>query len=191
MGGDIHIRGTGILGPVKGLRVHRQRALELLPERLRGYLSQKIDVGDWYPFSDHLELLQTLIRILPFNGDSWEWMGQLTASFDLIEVYPFTVQPGDPPGTLLRLPEVWLLYHDAGELKVTLSNGCDASIELDGFAFTTDEYCRLLTGYFSEAVRLAGGDEVEMSCAERGESSARWTARWQPPLPITLRPSHR
>ena len=178
MGGDIQIRGTGILGPVKGLRVHRQQALERLPDHLYRYLTDQIDLEAWYPLADHLELSRTLIELLPIDGDPWEWLGQLTASFDLIEVYPLIVQRNDPPATLLKMPEMWKLYHDVGLLTVTLSGSSEARIELTGVPSTREEYCRALTGYFSEAVRLAGGVDVETQCVHRDETSAEWTARW-------------
>jgi len=180
---DVHVRGSGIVGPVKGLRIHRRRALELLPQRLHRYLAEQIDLDDWYPMEDHLELLRALIEVVPLAGprqveDPWRWMGVLTADFDLVEVYSTTVQRGDPRGTLLKLPENWRLYHDAGELTTAATGEHEGRLDVRDFRFTTDEYCRLLTGYFTEALRLAGARDAAVRCQSRGEDRACWEAGW-------------
>lgn len=179
MGDEIHIRGTGIVGPIKGLRIHRQRALEHLPERLHRYLSEKVRIADWYPLEDHLDLLRALIEAVPITADDpWSWMGEQTADFDLVEVYPSTIQHGNPRGTLRKLPEVWQLYHDAGELQVTSADERGARIDLGDFAFTSDEYCRLLTGFFAEALRLSGAQDGAVRCVSCGDDRACWEASW-------------
>jgi hypothetical protein len=179
---DGHIRGAATLGTVKNLRIHRRRALELLPARLHFYLGEQVRVDDWYPMSDHLELLRALVEILPGaprEADPWQWLGELSAGFELREIHTTVVVRGDPRATLENLPWIWSIYHDAGTVEVTLTDAGRGCIELRDFPFATDEYCRLLTGYDLEALRLSGAEEATVRCFRRGDGRAGWEAAWQ------------
>ncbi len=178
---DVHIRGAAILAGVKGLRVYRQQALELLPERLHPYLQEQIRIDDWYPMADQLDLLRTLIEVLPGSQqaeDPWHWLGEISASFELREVHPTVIERGNPRATLRNLPQIWTLYHDTGTVEIQLKGERHARLELNGFPFTTDEYCRMLTGYDLEALRLSGAEDPSVRCEDRGEDRASWEAGW-------------
>lgn len=177
----MRIRGAALLHIVKGLKQRRSEALALLPPDIHPYLEDQIRVDHWYP-AEHLQvLLAALVELTPPTvGDPWVWLGEYTASLDLAETYSQMVPPGDPWGMLQRLPALWRLYYDGGEVAVELETTRRAVVDLTGFPHVHPDYCRHLVGFFSEAMRLAGAREVrtELDHLDRAAGHARWKIAW-------------
>ena len=178
------IKGVGMLHLVKTLRQQREAVLPLLDDDLTHYLDDRVAVESWYPAGDFQRLLATLIRCVPPNiVDPWVWSGTNIAAWDLTEIFTRMVPAHDVWGMLQRLPAVWRLYYDGGEIVVELEGQRHASVELHGFPHTHEDYCRHLQGYFTEALRLAGSplSEVELIECVSEPPKARWSVRWTSP----------
>lgn len=64
-----NVNGTAALGPVKRLRLHKKRALELLPPEYRHYLKERIVAASWYPEEVFAPLLRANLEL---SGLSFE-----------------------------------------------------------------------------------------------------------------------
>ena len=102
----------------------------------------------------------------------------LSASFELREIHTTVVARGNPRATLLNLPQIWSLYHAAGTVEVMLPGERRARIELRDFPLASDEYCRLLSGYYLETLRRVGSQGPSVECVHRGEGRVCWQAGW-------------
>ena len=176
------VKGTNMLSAVKALRVAREQARAALPPRLHHYLEERILVSTWYPESDLMDLLSTLGRLMPAGGgDPFVFMGRTTAREHLAGIYRAHVRTGDVERTLRSGVTLWRNYHDTGTLTVELETSQQAIVCLRDFAATSREFCRLLTGYFTELVDQAGGRDVtvtKLECSLDLAADCRWRVIW-------------
>lgn len=179
-GGGGRIKGTGIIHVVKALRIQRDRAQGVLPERLRPYLTEKIRLAGWYPEEDAVALHVAFAALAPRRDDFWEWLGAQSASLDLVELYDSMVRRGDPRGTLEQLDALWRLYHDTGRVQVVHEPGGSVRLELHDFLYGGESFARLMRGYVAEAIRLAGARDPEVTILHLGDAERpwRWRVRW-------------
>lgn len=175
------VKGTNVLGAVKTLRAHRERALPLLPPELQRYLDERILVSSWYPEEDQIGLLRVIATLLPSTPDAWVMMGRSAAQGDLAGVYRNYVRQGDPQRTLLLMPGLWRNYHDTGEMD-SRSDGPNRSIvTLSGYRAACREMCRIVAGYAIEVPTQAGARDVEvrkLTCCLEGAPECSWSVRW-------------
>jgi hypothetical protein len=176
------VKGTNMLSAVKALRVAREQARAALPPRLHHYLEERILVSSWYPEMDMMELLTALGRLMPpGGGDPFVFMGRSTAREHLAGVYRAHVRAGDVERTLRSGATLWRNYHDTGTLSVELDGERQAIVRLRDFAATSREFCRILTGYFTELVDQAGGKDVavtKLDCSIDLAPDCRWRVSW-------------
>ncbi|MEM8929671.1 MAG: DUF2378 family protein [Acidobacteriota bacterium] len=176
-----NIKGTGILQVVTMLRERRDHAEPLLAESLRPYLDNHLLVASWYPEEDFLGLLGAMTHLVPKTeaADPWGWLGRESAAVDLVQIYSSMIQKGSPWGTLQRLPRLWKLYHDSGRADVGVLGDAKAQVMVSEFAFATPEFCRWMSGYLGQMLRLAGASEVSVAPLSGGNGhGARWAASW-------------
>ena len=175
-----HIKGVGLLTPVKVLRANRERALEVLPRHLHSYLHEKILITNWYPDDDFMGLIRALIEVIPDPGtDVWEWIGHYAARGDFVDIYSAMIVRGRPAETLRRYPRTWRLYHDDGVVKVKVRrNG--AKLLISQYLVTLEEFCRLQTGHFVKVLELAEARDVKVrnTRVASGLEPASWDVSW-------------
>ena len=176
------VKGTNMLSAVKALRMVREQARATLAPRLHHYLEERILVSSWYPELDLMGLLSALGKLLPAGGgDPFVFMGRTTAREHLAGIYRGHVRTGDVERTLRSGATLWRNYHDTGTLTVELDTPRQALIRLRDFAATSREFCRILTGYFSELVDQAGGKDVtvtKLECAVDLAPDCQWRVTW-------------
>lgn len=177
------IKGTGLVNLVKALRADRERAVAALPPELRHYVESKSRVwpSEWYSEDDLMGLLRTAATLAPDSViDAWEWLGRQSARIDFAGTYASLVKPGNPAVTLGRYPTIWRLYHDAGVASVEPTGEDRATVEIDHYLTTFDDFCRLMTGHLAELLLIGGAAESEVRTVRvaDAEGPARWQARW-------------
>jgi hypothetical protein len=175
------VKGTNMLSAVKALRAGRESARAVLPTRLHHYLEERILVSSWYPESDLMGLLATLGKLMPAGNDPFVFMGRTTAREHLAGVYRAHVRPGDLERTLRSGALLWRNYHDTGELTTEFDAPFQAIVRLRDFAATSREFCRLLTGYFTELLDQAGGKTVnvkKLACTLDLAPDCQWRLTW-------------
>jgi hypothetical protein len=170
---------------VKYLRMRKEAAGPVLPERLRPYLDKRLLPSAWYPEEDHIELCRVLAKILPDPGmDVYEFIGESGARADLSGPYGHLIRPGDPAGTLQKGVAIWHTYHDTGLFRVVLDGPGAAHVELFDFGASTPDHCRLQRGWNRSLMRMAGAKDVEVEetrCVHRRNAFCRWEIRWAVP----------
>ena len=175
-------KGTTLINAVKLIRMKKEEARKLLPERLHRYLAERILVSSWYPEEDLLEILRTLAKLLPDPGmDIFEFMGRTSAHTDLGSVYALLVREGDPAATLRRSAITWENYHDTGKEEVIESDDSHTVIEIHGYANPSREICKTVKGWMHAMVMRAGGKDIDvdhMQCVLDGAPSCRFKAIW-------------
>ena len=178
------VKGIALINAVKVLRMKKDEARKLLPERLHGYLEERILISSWYPEEDLLEILRTLAKLIPDPGmDIFEFMGRMSAAADLGGVYAHLVREGGPAATLRRTAITWEHYHDTGKEKVVEFADDHVVIEISEYAHPSREVCGSTKGWFHELVKLAGGKGigvVHSKCVLDGATACRFEARWTP-----------
>jgi len=176
------VKGTNMLSAVKALRTAREQARAVLAPRLHHYLEERILVSSWYPELDLMSLLAALGKLIPAgSGDPFVFMGRATAREHLAGIYRGHVRSGDVERTLRSGITLWRTYHDTGTLTVELDTPRQADIRLRDFAAPSREFCRLLTGYFTELVDQAGGQNVtvtKLDCAIDLAPACYWHLTW-------------
>ncbi|MEM1202042.1 MAG: hypothetical protein AAGN66_02310 [Acidobacteriota bacterium] len=177
-----NVKGTAMLAVVELLRERRDHVEPLLDEGSRPYLDRQILVASWYPAQDFMSLLRTMTHFVPAAaGDPWTWLGGHSAGTDLANIYSAMVQPGNPWGTLQRLPRLWRLYHDAGKVEVGVQGSTRAQVVLSEFPMATEDFCRWMAGYLGEMLRLSGGRGIVAKTLRSAGPShpARWLLTWE------------
>ena len=173
------LKGISIIGLVKMLRAHRDRALEILPPELHRYLDEDIRMGQWYPESHATVLLRECAKL--FGGpveEALQRMGEIAAQKHA-EVYG---ELASGRGTSSRTFAMWQTQHDTGELRRIRELPTTVRFELDGFEDTSREQCLMMTGYFRGAITLAGHSDPEvtkLSCRLWGDPLCAWRATWK------------
>ena len=175
-------KGTVVVPTVRFLRTRKSEARSRLPERLHHYLGESLQIGQWYPEEDFLDLLQAMADLLPGSGPAvLEQIGRAAAAEHLSGIYRhLNLEGSDPLGLALRTFTLWSTMHDSGRMRAVDPSQTGASFVLEGYAHTCPAMCATLTGYFAEALRLAGLDaEVRKAeCVLEGAPHCAWTARW-------------
>jgi hypothetical protein len=166
---------------VKTLRAFGTQARAALPPTLHRYLDERIVVSNWYPHTDYLALMSTVIAVVPLPAgvDPWEHFGRLAAQYDLSRVYKGMVRGSSLVGALKAVRDLFSLYQDIGRIEVT---GDDerACIELFDFTIVSVPHCRFMSSMLREHVRLALGRDVvivESQCRGRGDGHCRREVR--------------
>ncbi|MDB4965156.1 MAG: hypothetical protein JWN44_845 [Myxococcales bacterium] len=178
---EAKVKGTNMLSAVKALRTARDQARAVLPARLHGYLEERILVSSWYPEGDLMGLLTALGKLMPAGSDPFVFMGRTTAREHLAGIYRGHVRPGDLERTLRSGTALWRNYHDTGDLTSEFDAPLQATIRLRDFAAASREFCRLLTGYFTELLDQAGGKEVKVTkiaCSLDLAPDCQWRLTW-------------
>ncbi|MEO1365698.1 MAG: hypothetical protein AAFX50_00885 [Acidobacteriota bacterium] len=174
------IKGIAMLEVVKGLRLHRDAARRELPEALHHYLDDRVDIGRWYPESDHIGLLGAVAALFAPPGlDPWRWMGRRRATLDLQEVFVDVLRQGDPAKTLKACEKVWSLYRNTGRVVATLGDTPPHRLELIDYPYTREQMVRLFTGYLETALELSGLSAFAVEePADWAPDRAVWTVHW-------------
>ena len=127
-------------------------------------------------------LLAALGKMIPAGGgDPFVFMGRATAREHLAGIYRVHVRSGDVERTLRSGATLWRNYHDTGTLTVELDAPRQGTIRLRDFAATSREFCRLLTGYFTELVDQAGGKDItvtKLDCSVDLAPDCQWRVTW-------------
>jgi len=175
------VKGVNMLTAVKALRIDRERARAVLPPSLHRYLEERVLVSTWYPETDLLGLLVALGAILPAAPDPFAFMGRHTAHEHLSGIYRGHLRPGQLEQMLAGAGPLWRNYHDTGDMSATIEAPQRARLQLAGFAATSREFCRLLTGYFTELAVCSGAVDVRVTkseCTLDGADACRWRLTW-------------
>lgn len=179
------IKGTGMMPTVRSVRAN-PAARALVAPHLRHYLAEgeRISVADWYPESDHIELVRALVRAAGDPPGIWPTIGMASAQKDLGGVYRVLLREGDPAATALKAPVIWSSYHDTGRMVVTLDGRCRARFVLSDYGHPTREMCLIFDGHARGVIELAGARDVEVAhaaCVLDGATSCVWEAKWKDP----------
>jgi hypothetical protein len=175
-------KGTSLIRAVKTLRANKDEARKVLPERLHGYLEERILVSSWYPEEDAWELLRALAKIMPDTGmDNYEFMGRILAHDDLRGIYASLLREGDPAATLRRTAVTWGHYHDTGKETVLDLGDDHVVLEITGYDHPSRESCSTVKGWIHGLVTMAGGKDIRVvhdKCVLDGASACRFETTW-------------
>lgn len=179
---DPQVKGLQLLGMVKTLRARRKEALAALRPDLHHYLDDRIVVSSWYPEEHHLELLRATGKVVAalVPGDPWRFIGEQGAKADLSGLYANILRQGDPAASLQRMGQAWKLYHNTGEIIITLTTPKSVRVELVGFRWLAPEAALVNAGYLSGIARAAGAHSPssEVSPQSTPEHTI-WTVSWR------------
>jgi hypothetical protein len=173
-------KGTVVIGLVKALRTHKEKASAVLPPALQHYLSERIVVASWYPLEDYVALLRACGKVLPSEGgvSVYQAMGRAAARDHMSGTYSRLKH------TVSRQAAFTLLtsMYDSGEMKVLERAPGRALLEWVGFAIPSREVCETFTGYQSERMGAQGFEDVHVRhvrCRAEGSPSCRWELSWK------------
>ena len=72
------VKGIALLQLVKGLRIHRELAEQILDESYHSYLNDLVSLTAWYPEEDHIALLEAMTQIVgDEEKDPWFFLGRI------------------------------------------------------------------------------------------------------------------
>ena len=172
-------KGAVLLGPIKFLRKHRDRAQQLLPPALHRYLEEDVRMSSWYPEPDFVELIRAAARLAPGDPDvTIEQLGALGASTHA-EVYGDLMRSMRSSSSVFAL---WSAQHDTGKLRGVFESPTSARAELTGFDSTTREHCLLARGYIRGMLVANGYEDVsvtELHCVLQGDAHCAWRMTWK------------
>jgi hypothetical protein len=173
-------KGTVIIGLVKALRTHKEKAAAALPAALQHYLSERIVVASWYPLEDYIALLRACGKVLQGEAGAsvYDMMGRTAARDHMNGTYSRL------KNTVSRQAAFTLLtsMYDTGEMKVLERAPGHALLEWVGFALPAREVCETFTGYQSERMGAQGFEDVQVRhvrCRAEGSPSCRWDISWK------------
>lgn len=180
------IKGTIMIEVVKYLRAHRERAREVVPERLQHYLDGRILATSWHDEEDYLELMKAIVAILPPSDarrgiSPFEYSSRSTSGAYFEGPYKSLVRHGEPGRTLRSLGALWRLRHDTGEFEVELEGEGTARVWLRDYALVAREACELVQGTLWGMLHHSGAVEIELRhprCRARGDEVCEWELEW-------------
>ena len=173
-------KGTTLVGSVRFLRKHKQRARELLPQDLHHYLEERIHESRWYPESDLHQLLQATVSLMPGSrAEILARLGEATAREHLEGIYSHLAK-GTHHGVARRALALWSSQHDSGSFEVEQLSPSEALMTIRDFAHPSEIMCGILGGYLAEALRVDGATDVKIekkACVLRGDPACSWIRR--------------
>jgi hypothetical protein len=176
-------KGSNLVDMVKFLRSSREAALPLLPMRLHRYLDERVQISQWYPEEDMIDLVRVLAKLLPSGGgDVFERIGTLNARNHLEGVYEHLLTDLDLASLPSRLIALWGTMHDTGSCHMNVEGPGQALVELVEYGYPTREMCAIVGAYVREAFRLAGLRAPRVSkldCRLNGSERCSWQVRWE------------
>lgn len=174
------IKGTQLIGVVKALRAHRERATKLAPPHLLPYLEQRLLVSAWYPEADFRDLMLLLGRMLApsVKGNVWRLLGSLGAQRDFTGIYAGLLRKGDPERTLRILPDGWRQYRDKGQLSLEELGKGAAQLTLREYPLMCSELAEVNAGYFEGTLQVAGAATAQVDVITFDNNSAYWRLSW-------------
>lgn len=181
-------KGTIVLPSVRFLRTRKEEARKVLPERFHHYLEERIQTAQWYPEEDFVALLRATAELLPGSGPAlFEQLGRATAAEHLAGVYQhLVIQGGDALALARRSFALWSSMHDTGRMRAIEAGPTGATFLLESYASPSAEMCATVTGYFDEALRLAGLAATirKRACVLDGDPHCAWAATWTEPSDV-------
>ncbi len=176
------VKGTAILGAIKRLRMHKKRALELLPPEFHHYLHERIVAASWYPEELFAPLLRANLELsgLPFEKGC-DRLGVLAAQEHYKVWYGKQLNMPDSRTLMLRMPSLWSAQHDTGQYNLFIESPTTGRFELKNFDFPSRELCLIILAYTREFLRLMGLGDVsasEASCVLKGDEYCSWRLEW-------------
>jgi len=172
-------KGTVMMGVVKAIQDHRERALPLVPQNLHHYFDTRIVLAAWYPLEDYLTLLRLVIKLVPnAPADFYEQVGRDSAREQMTGIYSRLRSDKSHKATLTLLGSMY----DSGEMKVVERAPGRSVLEWVGFAIPCKELCKTFTGYTAERMTLQGAENVKVHhsrCRADGADVCRWDLSWK------------
>jgi hypothetical protein len=184
-----HVRGGMILSRLLYIRAwHGESALRELVQRFSPSDRAMLDnpgVSGLYPLALLVRLDRAIVRTFGADvPDVLERLGEFSADLSLGS----TLDPAlgkDVPSWLGATRNLNLRFQDFGEADSTFGNlqshTHEAVVTLKYSPAPPSPYCASGVGYFRQAVRLCGGENVEVaitSCAQTGTGECRFLVRW-------------
>ena len=176
-------KGTTLVGSVRFLRKHKERARQLLPQDLHHYLEERILESRWYPEADLEQLLRATVALMPGpRAETLARLGEATAREHLEGIYSHLAK-GTHHGVARRALALWSSQHDSGSFEVEQLSAHEALMTIRDFAHPSEILCGILGGYLAEALRVDGVADVAIekkSCVLRGDPACSWIRRSAP-----------
>jgi hypothetical protein len=177
-------KGSSLVSAIKWLNQSRDAALKSLPPPLHHYLDEPIQVANWYPEEDLVELIRALARIMPANQSKiYEQMGRVSAREQFAGVYRHLLEGGDEFSLPRRGLVLWQSQHDSGRLSMKMAGSSTATIEIVGYAIPNREMCQILLGYTAEMFVMAEFKApvvFKTGCRLEGADRCSWQISWTP-----------
>jgi hypothetical protein len=200
------IKGIGMLPVVTAFQAERTAMEVLADAALRPYLDCKVDIHEWYPARDMIEMLKLIARVnLPdlSTQAAFEFFGSVAAQRDLRgaqdTVYKShrteaagwyrgaVTEQHRPADYLRRAFGLYQLYYDQGEYRLTRIAERTVEAELVGQPEAISEFCMITTGFAHELHRVFNvPGSVEMTgCKALGDARCVWTVMFDPSLDVS------
>ena len=174
-------KGISLVDMVKYLRSRREQAIPLLPERLRRYLDEKINIAQWYPEEDMIGLVRVLAQLMPAASEPpLRLIGRLNARHHVSGAYAHLFADADVKRLPLRARSLWKAMHDTGDLRMVVSDG-EAEVEIAGYGHPSAEMCEMIQPYLEELFSAAGLTKVSIvkrACSRAGGLACRYYVSW-------------
>lgn len=172
-------KGTTMIGAVRFLRHHRERARDVLPPELRFYLDERVRESSWYPEEHLLGLVRALLELIPGpRPEVLASLGAHTAREHLEGVYAhLRGGEGSPTSLSRRAFALWASQHDSGRFELSADAPTELEMRVRAFALPSEEMCGIFGGYFAETLRMQGLADVEVTktaCVLHGAPHCAW-----------------
>lgn len=175
-------KGVSLIDMVKFLRSKREVAAPLMPEKLRHYLDEQINVAKWYPEEDMIGLVRVLVHFLPAASESsLRQIGRLNARQHIAGAYAHLFGDVDLSVLPMRARVLWKAMHDTGDLQMSVGDG-EATVELPGYGYPNAEMCEMIQSYLEELFLAGGLEKVEIAkrtCCLEGDPVCRYAVSWE------------
>jgi len=174
-------KGINFVDMVKFLRSQRAAALELMPESLRHYLDERINLAAWYPEEDMIGLVRVLARLMPKSDeDPLVLIGRINARQHVKGAYSHLFNSSDLATLPRRAIALWKSMHDSGDFRVVMGDG-EATAEIAGYAYPSPEMCVMTRPYLEELFRASGIEKIHVekrACCLESDSACRYHVAW-------------
>jgi predicted hydrocarbon binding protein len=162
-----------------------EKVLDALPSESADICRQKVIAVADYPYSLFADLIRAIDRVIG-SGDLsvCEELGRYAAARD-IKAFLDTFKSEVGPKDLMRAADImWKSYHiNSGAIETDDTSPENFVIRICDFPKMDNAHCRLMAGYFGQAMISVGGswteDIREVKCSSRGDPYHEFQGKWK------------
>lgn len=181
--------GAAFLGIIRYVKDQRgsdylESVIQQSNDELKKIFARKIITIGWYPYKSYGDFLTLVDRLLGRgDGESCREVGKFAAKRDMDSIYSIYKERAKPIQLVRDGGIIWKSYYrNAGRFETISDKPENTILRIVEFSEMVPAHCRLMEGWMTEVMRLAGAKIIrevrEQMCMSRGAPYHEFICAW-------------